>query len=186
MRKEKEGGPAKLDRLIFLKNIADTADERRFGRIEALEGLNGDGTRSRGQRTQSVLNRLILVFTVRGGQAEVMAQESEDILGIFYPLREIVPLVGAVHGEAGSLPLILLGVAVGYGSPHDDLEKAVALGSDSVHRERSKEFHSFKGTVDLVGKEDGSPERPQKLLVDPVDLREFVNFTAPGRLSFVL
>jgi len=41
---EEERGLAKLERLVVLEHIADPADERRFGRIKPLQGLDGDGS----------------------------------------------------------------------------------------------------------------------------------------------
>jgi len=47
-RKE-ESSLAKLERLVVLERVTDTANERRPGRIEGLESLDGGGTGSVGQ-----------------------------------------------------------------------------------------------------------------------------------------
>jgi len=43
---EEEGSLAKLEWLVVLEYVADTTDKRRLGRVEPLQGLDGD--RSRG------------------------------------------------------------------------------------------------------------------------------------------
>ena len=42
---EDEHGLTKLEGFVVLEHVADAADERRFGRVEPLQGLDGDGSR---------------------------------------------------------------------------------------------------------------------------------------------
>ena len=182
-RKEEEGRLTKLERLVILEDVADTADERRFCRVEALEGFDGDGTRGVSQRSQSILNWFVLV-SPSGGQVEVVVQESENVVWILDPWQEFVPLVGTMHGESGGIPLLLLRVGERNGGLHDDVEQTITLLSDVVLRERSDKFHGFQCTVDLVGGWGGVPERLREFIVDSIDLR--VDFVAViGQISFI-
>ena len=97
-----------------------------------------------GQHTQSVLNRLVLVFNASGSQFEVVIQENEDVLRIFDPRQELVPLAGPVHGETRGLPLLLLRVSEGDGSLHDDMEQSVTLLSDFVLGEGDDQLRGFQ------------------------------------------
>jgi len=40
-----EYGLAKLEGFVVLEHVADAVDERRFGRVEPLQGLDGGGSR---------------------------------------------------------------------------------------------------------------------------------------------
>ena len=64
-REEEESGLAKLERLVVLEHVADTANERGLGRIEELESLDGGGTGSVGQGAQSVLDLFVLFWPPR-------------------------------------------------------------------------------------------------------------------------
>ena len=48
-------------------------------------GLRGDRSRSIGERSQSVLDRLVLVLAAAGSQVEVIVEEGEDVLRILDP-----------------------------------------------------------------------------------------------------
>ena len=113
-----------------------------------------------------------------------MIQELEDAFGIIDPWQELVPLVCAAHGEARSLPFLLLGVGEGDGSVHDSVEELVALLGDFILGERSNQLHCFQSLVDLIGGGSRVPENLRELLVDPVDLS--TTFMAEtGRFSFI-
>ena len=85
------------------------------------QGLDGDRIRSISQRTKSVLNWLVLILTASVSQVEAVVIQGENALRILDPRQELVPLVGTMHGQMGTLPL-LLGVGEGDGSLHDDVE----------------------------------------------------------------
>jgi len=76
-RKEEQRGRAKPEWLVVLMHVTDTANEQKFGLVELLESLSGDGTRAGGvgRRVQSILDWLILVLTTLGNQVEVMSRE---------------------------------------------------------------------------------------------------------------
>ena len=42
---EEKRSLVKLERPVVLEHVEDTIDERRFGRVEPLQGLNGDWSR---------------------------------------------------------------------------------------------------------------------------------------------
>ena len=103
-RKEEEDSLAKLEWLVVLIYVTDTTDERRYGRIEAFESLNGDWTRGIGQHTQKILSWLILIFAVLNNQLKVIVQENEDGLSFLNPGQEPDLLVGPIHGDVSHLP----------------------------------------------------------------------------------
>ena len=84
------------------------------------------------QRAQSVLDWLILIFGVLGGQSEVMIQESEYVLRIPDPWQESVPFVCTVHGEPGSLPFLRFGVSISQRNLHGDVEQAITPGGNVI------------------------------------------------------
>jgi len=138
---EEERGLAKLERLVVLEHVADPADERRLGRVEPLQGLDGDGSGGVGQRTKGILDRLVVVLTTPGGQVKVVIQEREDILRILDPRRELVPFVGSVHGQARCFPFLLRGIGGRNGGLHDDVEQLITLLGDVVLAEGSDQLH---------------------------------------------
>jgi len=161
-REEEESGLAKLEWLVVLEHVTDTANERRLGRIEELESLDGGGTGSVGQRAQSILDWLVLVLATPGSQVEMMIQEGENVSRFLDPWQELVPLVGSVHGQTrGERGLSL----------HDDVEQLIALLGDFVLREGGDQLHGFQSPVDLFGRRSGVTERLGELLVDPRDLK---------------
>jgi len=44
--RREQRGRAKLEWLVVLMHITDTANEQKFGLVELLESLSGDGTRA--------------------------------------------------------------------------------------------------------------------------------------------
>lgn len=108
-----------------------------------LESLDCDGTRSIGQCAQSVLNQLVLVFAALGCQIKVMVQKSENILRILNLWQELDLLVGPMHYEIRSLPL-LLGVGVGDWDLHDNVEQPVTLPHDFVLQEEGDQLCGFR------------------------------------------
>jgi len=167
---EEDGGLAKLERLVVLENVADTADERRLGRVEPLQGLDGDGSGGVGQRTKGILDGLVVVLTTPGGQVEVVIQEREDILRILDPWEELVPFVGSVHGQASSFPFLLRGIGGRDGGLHDDVEQLITLLGDIVFAEGSDQLHGHQRAINLLGGGVGAPEGRRELVVDPGDL----------------
>lgn len=67
------------------------------------------------------------------------------------PQQELVPLVGTMHCETRSLPLILLGVGGEDGNLHGDGEWGVTLLGGFVFREGGDEFGSLQSAIDIVG-----------------------------------
>ena len=167
---KEERGLAQLERLIVLEHVADTADERRLGRVEPLQSLDGDRSGGVGQCTKGILDRLVVVLTTPGGQVEVVIQVREDILRILDPRQELVPLVGPVHGQARSFPFLLRGIGGRNGGLHDDAEQLITLLGDIVLAERSDQLHGHQRAINFLGGGIGAPERRGELVVDPRDL----------------
>ena len=183
-RKKEESGFAKLERLVVLVNIADTADKGGFSRIEQLEGIDRDSVGGVSERTQSVLNRLMLIFTTLGSQLEVVIQESKDVLRILDPWQEFIPFVGSVHGQTSGLPFLFFVVGIGERSLHDDVEEVITLRGDLVLGEGCDQFHDFQGVINLLGGGVGVLDRLDKLVVNPAELLVFF-VTVMGRVSFI-
>jgi len=167
---EEERGLVQLEQLVVLEHVADTMDERGLGWVEPLPGLDGDWSRCVGQRTKSVLDRLVLVLETPGGQVEVVVQEREDILRIFDPWHELVPFVSPVYGQARSFPFLLRGIGGRDGILHDDVEQLITLLGNIVPAEGSDQPHDLQRVINLVRGGVGAPERRGELVVDPADL----------------
>ena len=90
---------------------------------------------------------------------------------ILDPWEELVPLVGPMHGQAKSLPLLLRGVGERDGGLHDDMEELVTLLGEIILAEGSDQLHGLQRAIDLVGGGIGAPEHRRELVVDPGDLR---------------
>jgi len=125
-REEEERGLTKLEGSVILERVADTGDERGLRRVEALECLDGNGSRGISQRSQGVLNWLVLIFTT-GSQIKVMVQECENVMRIPDPWQKLVPFVGPMHGATRCFPLLILGVGGGNWGPHDNMEQIITL-----------------------------------------------------------
>ena len=125
-REEEEVGLAKLKLFVVLIHVTDTANERRLGRIETFERFDCDGSRSLSERSQNVVDRLVLVLAATGSQVEVAIQEDENVLRVLDPWQVLVLLVGAMHGEARGLMFLLLAEGERDWSLRDGVEEPVA------------------------------------------------------------
>ena len=89
-----------------------------------------------------------------------------------------------MQGETRNLPLLLLGVGVRDGSPHDSMEEVVTVPDYVGLGEWSNEPHGLQGVVNLSGSRGCVIERLHELRVDFVHLGvEFM--TTIGQLSLV-
>ena len=79
--RREQRGRAKLEWLVVLMHITDTANEQKFGLVELLESLSGDGTRAGGvgRHMQSIMDWFILVLTTLGNQVEVISREPSHL-----------------------------------------------------------------------------------------------------------
>ena len=178
-RKEKESGLAKLERLVIMERVADTANEG-LRRFEALESVNGDRTGGVGQCIQGVLDRLVLVPITTASRLKVINQEGENVVRILDPWQPYIPLICTAHDEARNVPLPLLREGGRNWSPHYGAEQFVTLFRGTVPSERGDEFYDDDSVVDLFEGRSGFPERLSELPVDSFDLMvDFIPITGP-------
>ena len=91
---EEQSSLAKLERLVLLVNVTDTANKQGFCEVKFAESIYHRLVRSVRQRTQGVLNRYIpFASPTLGGQIEVVAEKGEDFVRVLDPGQGLVPFV---------------------------------------------------------------------------------------------